>query len=257
LSSRRARIKLDSVMSLTRNAQTMTIPDRFNGPPRSGNGGYVSGLLARFVDGPAQVVLRQPPPLGVELQVETVAGGAVLRHFDRTVATASATSIDIPIPHPPTFRDAVEASARFRGFMHHPFPNCFVCGPDRPAGEGLRIFPGPLRGNGSVAAPWRPSTDLAGANELVLPQFVWAALDCPTGWIVSLSQPAESVFVLGTFAVDIHRRARVGERAVLAAWPQGSQGTKFFAAAALWSEHGDLQAIAQATWIQVFGKEWQ
>ena len=243
-------------MSLTRNAQTMTIPDRFNGPPRSGNGGYVSGLLAGFVDGPAQVMLRQPPPIGVELQVERLTDGAVLLHGDRTVATASATSIDLPIPHPPTCREAIDASACFRGFMRHPFPSCFVCGPERPVGEGLRIFPGPLPGNGSVAATWLPSRDLAGTDELVMREFVWAALDCPTGWVISLSQPAESVFVLGTLAVDIRHRARVGERAALAAWPLGSQGRKFFAAAALWSEQGDLQAIARATWIQVFGKEW-
>jgi hypothetical protein len=30
-------------------AEVMTIPRRFNGPPRSGNGGYVCGRLASYL----------------------------------------------------------------------------------------------------------------------------------------------------------------------------------------------------------------
>ena len=38
--------------------QTMTIPRRFRGPPNSGNGGYVCGMLARQIAGAAEVTLR-------------------------------------------------------------------------------------------------------------------------------------------------------------------------------------------------------
>ena len=31
----------------------ITIPKRFRGPPKSGNGGYVAGLLASYVSGDA------------------------------------------------------------------------------------------------------------------------------------------------------------------------------------------------------------
>ena len=41
----------------------VSIPSRFNGPPLSGNGGYSCGVLAAFIDGPAQVRLHVPPPL--------------------------------------------------------------------------------------------------------------------------------------------------------------------------------------------------
>ena len=34
-----------------RSADVITLPGRFNGPPRSGNGGYVSGRLARYLRG--------------------------------------------------------------------------------------------------------------------------------------------------------------------------------------------------------------
>ena len=37
------------------------IDRRFRGPADSANGGYAAGLLASFLDGPAEVTLRLPP----------------------------------------------------------------------------------------------------------------------------------------------------------------------------------------------------
>jgi hypothetical protein len=37
----------------------LVIPARFNGPPRSANGGIACGAVARFVDGPAEVALAR------------------------------------------------------------------------------------------------------------------------------------------------------------------------------------------------------
>jgi hypothetical protein len=48
---------------------TVSIAARFNGPQRSGNGGYAAGALAAFVGEPAEVSLRSPVPLDTELQV--------------------------------------------------------------------------------------------------------------------------------------------------------------------------------------------
>ena len=60
-------------------ASMPVIAPRFNGPPRSGHGGYSAGCAAVLVDAPAVVVtLRRPPPLGVELAVERKEGGAAL-----------------------------------------------------------------------------------------------------------------------------------------------------------------------------------
>ena len=45
----------------------LEIPGRFNGPPGTAHGGFACGAIARYVDGPAEVSLRSPPPLpGVE-----------------------------------------------------------------------------------------------------------------------------------------------------------------------------------------------
>ena len=48
----------------------LTIPPRFNGPAGVGNGGYVCGRIAAYIDGPATVTLRRPPPLDTPMQVE-------------------------------------------------------------------------------------------------------------------------------------------------------------------------------------------
>jgi hypothetical protein len=102
-----------------------------------------------------------------------------------------------------------------------------------------------------MAAPWIPGQTLADDEGLVRPEFVWAALDCPTGWAATLMPPIQKVVVLGTLAVDVYNRPQVGRRHILVSWPMASERRKFCAAAALWSEDRCLLAVARATWIQV------
>ena len=52
---------------------SLAIPSRFCGPPGSGNGGYVCGRIAAYVDGPVTVTLRRPPPLATPMAVERAA----------------------------------------------------------------------------------------------------------------------------------------------------------------------------------------
>ena len=236
--------------------QSVTIPNRFNGPAGSANGGYACGLLAHALDGPAQVILRRPPPLGVELLVERAEGGVALRQGDTTVAIATPARVDVECPVAPTFSEAVKASERYGGFSRHPFPTCFVCGPRCSAGDGLRIFPGRLSGGSLTAAPWIPDEDLADSDGQVRPEFVWAALDCPTGWAATLLPPDEKVVVLGTLTVDYRSGLHAGRRYVVGAWPIARDGRKHFTGGALWSEEGDLRAVARATWIQVSSEVW-
>ena len=48
---------------------SVRIDPRFRGPPASGNGGYVTGLLARELGGfGCSVTLKAPPPLDVDPQ---------------------------------------------------------------------------------------------------------------------------------------------------------------------------------------------
>ena len=61
-------------MELRTSERALRVASRFNGPPTSGNGGYVCGELARGLPGPAaRVRLRRPPPLEKALRVEETA----------------------------------------------------------------------------------------------------------------------------------------------------------------------------------------
>jgi hypothetical protein len=51
---------------------TVIIPETHGGPRGIGHGGYVVGLLAGYFAAAAQVTLRKPAPLGVELDVACV-----------------------------------------------------------------------------------------------------------------------------------------------------------------------------------------
>ena len=188
--------------------QTLTIARRFCGPPNSGNGGYVCGMLARHIPGPAEVVLRAPPPLETEFDVvEVEAGRWALRQGTATIAIGRSTKLDTNRLERATYDEAVEAE------KHTPIksqlPMCFVCGPDRAAGDGLRLFAGPLARRDDVvfAVPWIPDLSLAAADGLVAPEFVWSALDCPTGYVCQFDRETRGFtgvpILLGTLSARI------------------------------------------------------
>ena len=67
--ARASRIGTDPTGLRLSGENTLTIDRRYRGPLHSGNGGYTAGRLAAFVDGPAEVTLRLPPPLDRPLTV--------------------------------------------------------------------------------------------------------------------------------------------------------------------------------------------
>jgi hypothetical protein len=216
----------------------LVIEPRFNGPAGSANGGYTCGLVADLLDGIAEVTLRRPPPLGRALRVERQEGRVVVLDDDAVVAEAVEAIFELALPEPPTTQEAVSASARYPGFDEHAFPTCFVCGPDREVGDGLRIFAGPLR-DGLVAAPWTPTE--------VDRHVVWAALDCPGAIAVGFPDRGETL--LGRFAAIVDELPEVGESCVVVGWPLGEEGRKLYAGTALYGEGGRPLARARATWI--------
>src|SRR6185436_8973 len=152
-------------------SQTITIPRRFCGPPESGNGGYVCGRLAAFIAGPAVVRLNVPPPLDVPMTVRPAGGGVEMVRGETVIATARPSEVAIDVPAPPSYAEAEAAARSYEGFRSHAFPTCFVCGPQRRPGDGLRTFPGRLSGARLVAAPWIPDASLAGDDGAVLAEF--------------------------------------------------------------------------------------
>lgn len=234
--------------------ESITIAPRFSGPRASGHGGYVCGVVAGLLSGPAEVTLRRPPPLGRPLPVRRLDdGGVELRDGEVVVAHGTPAIVEPEVPEPVTLDQAVAAARAYHGFRQHTFPTCFACGPDRAEGDGLRIFPGVVPGRGLVAAPWVPDVSLADDTGRVRAEFVWAALDCPSGWAVILLT-TEGSFLLGRLGVRSLGPVGAGERCVVVGWPGPGEGRKWAAGAALLSERGEVRAVASALWIRLGGQ---
>jgi hypothetical protein len=223
------------------------VGSRYCGPPDSGNGGYVCGLLGSRFPGTAQVTLRLPPPLDRELLVSGDLESALkLTDGERLVAEASAAGLELDVPALPPAEAVAEAARHYKGFHQHMFPGCFVCGPQRRQGDGLRIFAGGLDGGRLVAAPWIPDSSLADAAGFVRPEFVWASLDCPGYFAVEENmQP----MLLGRLTLELEGQLQVGEACTVLAWPLGSEGRKNFAGTALFDAGGRRIARARAVWV--------
>jgi hypothetical protein len=232
---------------------TISIERRYNGPPGSGNGGYTAGLVAALIGGPAEVTLRSPPPLERPLRVERVEdGGLAVRDGDELVAEARSVELRLDDPGPVAIADARAASRADaqRWSAAHPFPSCFVCGPERAAGDGLRIFPGRVGEGGLHAADWTPDRSLADASGAVASACVWAALDCPTSAPVANFETGPPM-MLGRLAARLERPVEAGLPHALVSWPIGAEGRKREAGSALYSAAGDRLAVARAMWIEL------
>jgi hypothetical protein len=226
----------------------MIIESTYCGPSTSGQGGYVCGLLGSYIQGPAEVTLRIPPPLDRRMEVNIMGRDHItLMDGDTLVAEARKASLELDVPAPPAYDEAQTASKDYIGFKVHPFPRCFVCGPERGEGDGLRIFPGPVPGGKMVAAPWSPYAALGGDGGLVRREFVWAALDCPGAFAAMLEMPR--VIVLGKLAVDVMKDIKADARCIAIGWNIAQEGRKHQTGTAVFSESGGLCAKAKATWI--------
>jgi hypothetical protein len=231
--------------------ESIIIQRRFQGPPNSGNGGYVCGRLARYIDGPATVRLKSPPRLETELSVRPNGNGFELWDGDQVVAHAWQTDLALTPPSPPSFSKAENASKAYRGHQSHPFPGCFVCGPDRRFEDGLRLFPGPVPKRSMVAAPWTPDASLATTEGKIQSEFLWAALDCPGAF--TFEWPAGGAVLLGELTASLDGTLRTGEKCVVIGWEQVREGRKHYTGTAIFNADGICLARARATWIEVAG----
>lgn len=234
--------------------ETLLIPGRFNGPPGAGNGGYVSGLLARHASAQTgwaagsdvEVTLRQPAPLDRPLGIARDGARVLLHDGDALVAEAEARPVALDVPAPPALAEAEAATRRYAGFEGSALPTCFVCGTERAAGDGLRIFPGRVPDRDLVAAPWIPDASMAGAEGWIRPELVWAVLDCPGAWALQPPRPV----LLGRMAARLCAPVQPGARCVVLGWWMQQERRKHFTGTALFTEAGALLGLASATWIE-------
>jgi hypothetical protein len=235
---------------MTGTAETIVVPRRFNGPRESGNGGYTSGVLAARLDGPVEVNLRAPVPLDEPL--ELAAGeedSRRLLHGETLIAEArSLPGLDVAVPEPVGLEEARRASSNYRASSDGPFSYCFVCGPAR--GEDcFEVFAGRVEGRELVATPWTPPAWAATADGAVRPEFVWAALDCPTYFACHLEGELTMSFLVRQRA-ELRAPVRAEEEHVVLAWPIETESRKRLAGAAVLSADGETLAVAEALLIE-------
>ena len=241
---------------------SIIINRRYCGPPNSGNGGYVCGRLARHIDGGTEVTLRSPPPLDRKLDVAATDEGMFeLRDGVTVVATGQPVRVELARLEKASFDEARTAELATPIKPHeHPLPTCFVCGPARAPGDGLRISAGPIarhssQGSSVFAATWIPDANLAAEDGRVGSEFLWSALDCPTGYASSYDRESGGFdpipTLLGRMSARIEKRPHPGECCVITAWETGRAGRKRIAEAAAYGETGTLLAVARTTWIEV------
>jgi hypothetical protein len=234
----------------------LTIPSRFCGPPGSGNGGYVCGRIAAYLDGPVTVTLRRPPPLATPMTVERGGESSIRIHHRRTLiaeATSSPLSQALEIPGPVSMAEAHTAAGHARYYSDPVFPACFVCGTGRQPGDGLRIFPGPVAGRPLWAAPWTPDPSVTDATGRVRPEVVWAALDCPSG--IAAAEAADlaqdTAILLGRMTASLAVLPVAGDQYRVIAWPGERDGRKLTAGSALLGPGGQALAAARTLWLTV------
>jgi hypothetical protein len=249
---------------------TVTVPSRFNGPPASGNGGYSCGAFAAHLDGPAAVSLRRPVPLDQPLAIRLAQGEAegtlrgkadadegaaqasedgVARAYDAAgelVAEAVPAAPLAPWDTPPIDLEAAHrAKSRYAAPAEGVFAQCFVCGLARH--DGLCVFTGPVAGSDLVAAPWTPPAWTAGEDGAVLPEFVWAALDCPAYF--ALHGDDLTVAFLARQQSEVLTPLRAGVEYIAASRPLERSGRKGLAATAILDADGEVLAHGECLFV--------
>lgn len=228
---------------------SITIPRRFNGPLDSGNGGYCSGVLAGFVDGPAQVSLRSPVPLDTQLDVVADGDGSV-RMVDGETLVAEAhpgapPGLEIPTAVAPD--DARAAMGRYRGLDTGPFCRCFVCG--RAREDTFGVFAGKVEGRDLVASTWTPFARAADGHGNVRAEVIWAVLDCPTYFAAHIDDDLSLSFLV-RLAARIDAPVVAEREHVVIAWPIESEGRKRRAGSAVMTAEGETLAVADALLVE-------
>jgi hypothetical protein len=235
---------------MTGQSDEVQIHRRFRGPPTSGNGGFVAGLVAEWLVGPAEVDLLAPIPLEVPLHRRRDDAEVML--FDAHANYARGRPLDDPldfeVPGPPT-EDELEAAAMgFPGPGGHPIPGCFVCGTERAPGDGLCIFPGESPHRDVAVAEWIAAEEFAGEDGHIEERYLWAVLDCPSYFGLCEPRP---LALLARIAARIDRLVSPGERLRITGWELNREGRKHQAATVLHDEADEIVAVSRALWVEV------
>ena len=227
------------------------IARQFRGPPNSGNGGYVCGVLGREFDGPSTAILRAIVPLDTPMRFDRTDAGLTMLHGETLIGEARpAEKSDLPEVWPaPSLEEAKAATLRSPTWERPLHPPCFSCSLTREEGDGLRVATGQVTGQpeGYLAGTWTPHANFDDGTGHAPVEVVWAALDCPGSivWMVK----GTPVGLLGTMTAEVTKLPKIGEPHIVTTWPIGSEGRKFYSGVALFTADGELLARGHQVWI--------
>ncbi len=221
----------------------------FGPPPSFANGGCAAGLFARFVEEHAQVRLHRPVPVARPLEVRSAADSAVVLDGKETVATVRPAEWSLEVPEAIGLAEAEAGHRNWPGWSHpHPAPWCFVCGPKRDEGDGLRVFAGPVPGRELVATPWVPAREAAGKHGKVRDEIAWGVLECPGA--VAFWHPGDLPLAY-RLAVTTHNSIQAERPHVVVAWLIEKKDRKHTTGSAIFTDDGALLAAGKVDWLLI------
>src|SRR5947208_7702468 len=121
-------------------SREIVIDPAFEGPPASAHGGYACGIVAPYLAADAEITLRKPVPLGTGLRLAPYNGGLALHDENDLVAEGASTRLEDHTPQPPTFAEALAATASFPGLRPHPYRTSVSRGHVGTDASGSRII---------------------------------------------------------------------------------------------------------------------
>jgi hypothetical protein len=232
----------------------LRIDARFNGPPASGNGGYVAGCCRAAGRDRGEVTLRAPPPLEAALRVEARDDGSLaLLDGERLLAEARAMALVLDVPAWPGLERAAAAGRAGAGCASARPPRQSVRALLRLRHRACRRRCGSCRRRWTRRRPGRHRLDargVAGRADGTLPApLAWAALDCPAGiaWTHRLTR--RSADDDRPIAASIDAPLRAGRRHVVMGWPIAQDGRKLHAGTAILADDGRVVARSLQLWL--------
>jgi hypothetical protein len=177
-------------------------------------------------------------------------GSPALVDDDGPLASSRRFDGELKCPEPPDPHEAAEASREFVEDLGRRFPDCFGCGIDRAPDKGLRQFTGLVKGRDMVAAHWAPSAAFAGADGMLLPEYVWAGLDCPGAWARELLvHETKPVAFTASLAASLSAPVAAERPHIVFAWLLERDGRKTRVGSAIVTADGEPCAVAEALWV--------
>ncbi len=229
---------------------TLIIEPLYNGPPQSANGGYLIGLLGKYLEGSYMSRLFAPPPLDTPMRIMRNEDGSVdVYDGNQIIAHAEQAIFEKPELPQSSMEEAAKGARKYVGLdLTYKYHHCFVCGMARPIADGLHIYAGPIDSS-TFGAPWYPLKLHADKEGMILPEFIIGALDCPAG-IACMGSPPK-LLILGSMWVNIVANAPTGIDYFILSACEKVEGRKHYGSSILYDTNQRLIAYSKSIWISI------